>query len=196
MVIERGPRGSYLLAIVKFILFLIAFCFLVEFAKGFWAQAAAAAGFNKNVFILSVMASFVFSEFIADLSGLYKRIQHFFFRSSFIMVLFPALLIVLGVGYFFLPKVLGVSFNKDVFLFLGGFIFTSHLRFVARETKGYNFSVFINYIFIFSVLFILNLVLLSIYLKVAFNVHIAKIIIEGLRSGVALIQHIFIRALH
>jgi len=192
MVIERGPRGSYILAVVKLVFFLVAFCFLVEISKVFWSQAAIS--FNGNVLILSVIASFVFSEFIADLSRLYKRIQHFFFRSSYIMVLFPALLIVLGVGYFFLPKVLNVSFNKDIFLFLGGFIFTSHLRFIARETKGYNFAVFINYIFIFSLLFILNLILLSIYLKVAFNIQIVRIVMEGLRNGTALIQDIFIRA--
>ena len=153
-------------------------------------------GFNVNVLILSVLGFFVFSEFIGDIKGFYSKVQSFFFRTSFFALLFPALLIVLGIGYFFLPKVLNASYDKSIFIFLGGFIFTGHLAFIARETKGNSFAGFINYIFIFSILYIINLILLGSYFRIAFSVHIGKIILEGMKNGAALIQYIFTQALN
>jgi len=83
----------------------------------------------------------------------------------------------------------------NIFVFLGGFTLTSHLTFVARENKGRSFAAFINYLFIFSILYILNLTLLELYLKIAFRLHIGEILIEGIKGGTTLIQNVFTQAL-
>ncbi|MFH1504605.1 MAG: hypothetical protein ABIH08_04390 [Candidatus Omnitrophota bacterium] len=184
-------KNNYAFTLVKLVLFLIIFCFFTELTLSFWHQIKTQIGFNINILIFSVVAFFSFSEFIANLNGFYKKVQSFFFRSSQLMILFPALLIISGIGYFLLPKILNTSFNKDIFTFLGGFILTSHLCFIAKEIKGHTFSTFINYMFVFSILYILNLIFLGVYLKVAFNIQIGKIIIEGARNGTSLIQYIF-----
>jgi putative flippase GtrA len=75
-------------------------------------------------------------------------------------------------------------------VFLGGFVVTSHLTFVARENKGHSFNTFINYLFMFSILCIINMILLGLYLRVAFKIHIGAIIIESLKDSFSLIGNL------
>jgi hypothetical protein len=103
----------------------------------------------------------------------------------------PSFLIVLGLGFFLIPKIFNLNFDKNLFLFLGGFILISHLIFIARDLKKGSFSGFINYLFIFSILYIINLLLFSIYLNIAFKIDLAKILIEGSKDGAFLIKNLF-----
>jgi len=195
MVEESGFKNNYLFTLVKFILFLIIFCFLAEMTKEFWKEIRSKENFDIAVFVLSLVSCFGFYAFIADLNGVYKGIQNFFFRSSFFTLVFPSLLILLGLGFFLLPKVLQFTYNRDIFVFIGGFVLVMHLVFIARETKGHNFSAVINYLFIFSILYLLNLIIFSIYLKISYSMGIGKLILEGAKQGAILIQTIFTQAL-
>jgi Trk-type K+ transport system membrane component len=103
--------------------------------------------------------------------------------------------IILAIGYFLLPKIISISYDKNVFIFLGGIAFTTHLTLVARETKGHNFTAYVNYLFIFTILYILNLILLALYFRVGFNVHVGKVIVEGIKGGAGLIQSTFAQVL-
>ncbi|UCD16025.1 MAG: hypothetical protein JSV34_02945 [Candidatus Omnitrophota bacterium] len=190
---NAGLRNNYLVTLVKFILFLVIFCFLIKLGKEFWKEIRGEEGFKMSVLYMSVLFSFMFYTFIADLNDFYKKVQRFFFRSSFVSFLVPSVLVLLGIGYFLMPKIFGFSFNKDTFVFLGGFVLTAHLNFVARETKGHTFNTFINYLFVFSILCIINLLLFVVYLKVAFNVHIGEIFVGGLKQSVVLINSLFSR---
>jgi len=192
---ELSSRTNYIFTLIKFFLFLIIFCFLVEMTKAFWQELHAKESFSLNILVLSIISSLGFSVFIADQHKFYSNIQNFFFRTSFFSLLFPSLLILLSIGFFFIPKVLGMGLNKDIFIFLGGFALTTHLSFIARETQGHNFSTVIHYLFIFSILYILNLILLSAYLRIGFRVYVGKIIVEGIRGGAVLIQNIFTQVL-
>lgn len=192
---ELSSRTNYIFTLIKFFLFLIVFCFLVEMTKAFWQELHAREGFNLNILVLAVISSLGFSVFIADQHKFYNNIQNFFFRTSFFSLLFPSLLILLSVGFFFIPKVLGVSIDKDTFIFLGGFAAITHLSYIARETRGHNFSTVIHYLFIFSILYILNLILLGSYFRIGFRVHVGKIIVEGIKGGAVLIQNIFTQVL-
>lgn len=188
---ETGLRNNYLFALVKLVIFLLIFCFLVTFTKELWQELRSKEGFHMTVLILSLLCSFAFSAFVIDLGKHYKNIQSFFFRNSFAALVVPSMLIVLAIGYFFMPKLAGVTINRDIFVFLGGFTLTTHLVFIANNTKGHNFTTVINYLFIFSILYLLNLLLFSGYLRIAFNIHIGKVIIDGVKGGAALIQSIF-----
>ena len=192
---EGGLRNNYVFTLVKLVLFLILFSFLVELTKELWQELATEKGFNLNILVISILSSFAFCTFCTDLNDYYRHIQRFFFRSLFFSLLFPSVLIVLMVGYFLLPKIMNVVYNKDVFIFLGGVAFTTHLTLIARETRGKNFTTFVNYLFIFSILYILNLILLGAYFRIGFNVHVGKVIVEGIKGGAGLIQSIFSQVL-
>ena len=195
MVEESGLRNNYIFALIKFVLFLIIFCFLTEVTREFWREVRVKENFDIAVLVLSLLSCFGFYAFIADLNGLYKGIQNFFFRSSFFSLVFPSILIILGLGFFFLPKVLNFTYDRDIFVFVGGFVLTGHLIFVARETKGRNFPTVINYLFIFSILYILNLIFFGLYLKINYSLRIGNVALEGMKQGAALIQTIFSQAL-
>ena len=192
---EGGLRNNYVFTLVKLVLFLILFSFLVELTKELWQELATEKSFNLNILVISILSSFAFCTFCTDLNDYYRHIQKFFFRSLFFSLLFPSVLIVLMVGYFLLPKIMNVVYNKDVFIFLGGVAFTTHLTLIARETRGKNFTTFVNYLFIFSILYILNLILLGAYFRIGFNVHIGKVIVEGIKGGAGLIQSTFSQVL-
>jgi len=188
---ETGLKNNYLFALVKLVIFLLIFCFLVAFTKELWQELRAKEGFRISVLIISLLCSFAFSAFIIDLQKYYKNIQGFFFRNSFAALVVPSMLIVLAIGYFFIPKLAGVAIDRSVFVFLGGFTLTTHLVFIANNTKGHNFTTVINYLFIFSILYLLNLLLFSGYLRIAFNVHIGRVIVSGVKGGAGMVQSIF-----
>ncbi len=192
---DKGLKHNYVFTIVKLILFLIIFCFLAELTRGFWREIRAKKNLDTAIFILGVVFPFAFYVFLADLNDFYRKIQNFFFRSSFFALVFPAPLIILGLGYFLIPKILNLTFSRDIFVFLGGFIFTTHLMLIARETKGDTFTSFIHYLFIFSILYILNLIFFGVYLKVSFNIQLGELILEGAKDGANLIKTVFSQAL-
>src|SRR3989338_248493 len=195
MVEESGSKSNYLFVLIKFILFLLIFCFLAEMTKEFWREIRSKENFDLAVFILSLVSCFGFYAFVADLNGVYKGIQNFFFRSSFFALVFPALLIITGLGFLFLHKVLQFTYNRDVFLFSGGFLLVMHLVFIARQTKGHTFASVINYLFTFSILYILNLLIFISYLKITYPIQIGNFILQGAKQGAGLIQMIFTKGL-
>jgi hypothetical protein len=188
---ERELRNNYFFILIKFVLFLIIFCFMVEISKEFFKEIKLKESFKINTLYLSILFPFLFYTFVADMNSTYRKIQNFFFRSTFLTYYVPALLIFLGISFILLPKVFNISFNKDVFIFLGGSITTIHLIFVARQNKGSNFSTFINYLFTFSILYIINLILFILYLRINFSLSLGSILAEGLRKGASLIYNIF-----
>ncbi|NQT28563.1 MAG: hypothetical protein HQ570_03090 [Candidatus Omnitrophica bacterium] len=191
---EGGLRNNYIFTLVKLALFLIILCFLVALTREFWQEVNTTEAFNVKVLVVSILCAFSFYVFIADLNSFYKGIQKFFFHSTFFAYLIPSVLVLMGIGYFFLPKILNLVFSKDAFVFVGGFTLTGHLIFVARGNQGNNFPTVVNYLFIFSILYILNLLLFSVYLKIGFSINIGRIIFDGMKGGSGLIQSISTQA--
>lgn len=187
--------NNYIFTLIKFILFFIIFCFFIELSKAFWEEMRVKEHFDSRLLTLSVLAPFIFYVLFADLNEVYQKIQNFFFRSSFFSLVFPSLLLFAASAYLLLPKVFDVSFGTNTFVFLGGAAATMHLIFVAGQTKGETFSGFINYLFIFTILLVLNLIIFCLYLRIGFNVNIGKIALEGIKGGAALIQNIFTQTL-
>jgi len=188
---ERELRNNYIFTLAKLILFLIIFCFMVEVSIFFWKEVRSKNGFKVALLSFSSLALFCCYCFLADLNNAYKKVQRFFFRSAYVTYLFPSVLIVLSLSYFFLPKIFSLSFNRDIFVFLGGFAFTGHLVYIARETKGTTFTALVNYFFIFGILYIFNLLLLGLYLKIGFPIELGRIVVDGAQAGASLIQNIF-----
>lgn len=189
--IEKSLKNNYFIALLKVIIFVLILCFLVELSKAFLGEARIKDDFKGDIVYLSIFLTFVCYIFIVDFNGFYKKVQNFFFHSGFLSLLVPAVLIVLGIIFFIIPKVFNLSFDKHVFIFIGGFILTSHLIFIARETKGNTFFDIVNYLFSFSLLYILNLIIFGLYLKVISNFDIAKVIVDGTKSGAFLIADLF-----
>lgn len=191
---ESGLRNNYVFTLIKFLLFLIILCFLVSLSKVFWQQLKTADSASIKVLIISILSAFSFYAFIADLNNFYKGIQKFFFHSTFFAYIIPSILVLIGLGYFFLPKVFDINFGRTTFVFIGGFVITGHMIFVARGNQGHNFPTAVNYLFICSIIYMLNLLLFSVYLRVGLRIDIGKIIFEGVKSGAALIQGISTQA--
>ena len=192
---ETGMRNNYFFTLIKFVLSLIIFCFLIGITMEVLRAMVSRVGLRLNILYLSLLSTFAFYTFVADLNGFYNKIQRFFFRSAFFSLIFSALLIVLGVIFFLLPKVFHISVSSNLFLFLGGFAFTSHLIYIAREMKGTNFAAYINYFFIFIILYILNFILFGLYLKVGFPINLGDALANGVRRGAYLIQSLFMQLL-
>jgi hypothetical protein len=190
---ERELKNNYIFTLVKLFLFLIIFCFLAEFIRHFIKETHSVAGLNFNILVGSIISIFAFYLFFIDLNGLYKKIQRFFFRSTFFSCLFPSILIILALNYFFIPKIFSISFNKDLFVFLGSCSLFMHLIYVARANKGKSFNALINYLFIFSILMVLNLILFGFYLKISFNFELGKVLLDGVQKGTELIRDVFIK---
>ena len=188
---ERGLRNSYVVTLVKSLLFLIIFCFFIELFKEFCKVFKEKDNYSINVFFFSMLSAFSFYIFLADLNNFYNKIQNFFFRSYFFSLLFPSVVIILGVCYLIIPRLFNIPISKDIFIFAGTFALTGHLIFVARQLKGHTFNSFINYIFTFSILCTLNLFLFEFYLKIAFKVNIGKITLAGIKNGAELMQSLF-----
>lgn len=193
---ERSTSQNPFFTLIKSFLFLIVFCFVVSISKEFFKAIRAEKGLDTTILFFSSLSAFSFYTFLADLNGFYKKIQNFFFHSSFVSYLVPSFLVLLGLGYFILPKAFDLGINKDIFVFLGGFIFTSHLIFIARESKGKTFAASINYLFNFSILYIINLLFLGIYLLAAFQIDLSKVLVDGLAGGALLIRNLFVQVLH
>ncbi|MCF7874484.1 MAG: hypothetical protein K9L87_03020 [Candidatus Omnitrophica bacterium] len=190
---ERELKNNYIFTLVKLFLFLIIFCFLAEFIRYFVREIHSVAGLDFNILVGSVISTFAFYLLLIDLNGFYKKIQKFFFRSAFFSYLFPSILIFLALSYFFVPKLFNISFNKDLFVFLGGFSLFVHLIYVSRATRGKSFNALINYFFIFSILMVIHLILFGFYLKISFNFGLGEILLNGIQEGTTLIKDIFIK---
>lgn len=191
---ESGLKNNYIFTLIKLALFLIILCFLVALSREFWGELKTTETFSLSILTVSVLCAFSFYVFITDLNNFYKTIQRFFFHSTFFAYLIPSALVIMGVSYFFLPKIFNLTFSRDAFTFLGGFALTGHMIYIARGNKGHNFNTTVNYLFIFSILFMLNLLLFSVYLRVGFNINIGKIVFEGIKNGANLIQSISTQA--
>lgn len=190
--ISATGKPNYFFTIIKFFLFLIIICFLASINREFLRAIKAAHGLRLDIFFISILSAFAFYTFVVDLNNFYKKVQQFFFHGSFLAYLLPSFLILMGLGYFLIPKIFNVTFDRDTFVFLGGFVFTIHLIYIARDTRGTSFAGFINYLFNFSILYVVNLLFFILYLMAAFDkLHVFKIAVDGLKGGALLIQDIF-----
>ncbi len=190
---ERELKNNYVFTLVKFVLFLVIFCFLAEFIRYFIQEVYSVKNLHFNTIVAALISVFAFYIFLADLNGLYKKIQKFFFRSKFFSCLFPSLLIIFAVSYFFIPKIFNRSFDKNLFVFFGAASLLIHLIYIARENRGKSFNALVNYFFIFSILVVLDLILFGFYLKISFNFELGKVLLSGVQEGTELISDIFVK---
>lgn len=189
---RRELKTNYLIALLNLILFIIFFCFVFEFTKAFLEDISNIEGFKLWLLFLGGVLPLIIHNFIANLDYLYKKVQHFFFRDTILYNLLPSFLVLFIIGYFVIPKLLNLSFNKDIFVFIGGYLFTTHLIFTAEENKSSNFTGFINYLFIFALLYTINLLLLILYLRIGYIFDIKSILILSLRNGYLLIKSLIV----
>ncbi|MCP4651835.1 MAG: hypothetical protein GY858_00400 [Candidatus Omnitrophica bacterium] len=117
----------------------------------------------------------------------------FFFHSASLSYFVPFLLVIAGVVYFVFPKLFNVTLSKDLFLFIGTFVFTSHMIYIAAETKGDNFAAFISYLLNLDIFYICNLILLGIYFKIIYRFEVLKVVINGLRDGLFILRSTFVQ---
>jgi hypothetical protein len=188
---KGASKGNFFIALIKGFLFLLIFCFALAITQEFSKELNGVKGLQREILLGAMLAAFLFYTFIADLNEVYKKIQNFFYHGTFLAQFIPSLFILLGVGYFVLPKIFHLDFNKDIFVFSGGFVLMCHLIYVARETRGTNFSGFMHYFFIFSILYLINLILFGAYLKIAFDFALGKTLLYGSKAGAILIKSLF-----
>jgi len=186
----KGLRNNYIIAVLELIAFIVIFCFLYAYSKELWLQLK---GSKMDLVVLGVgvFSSLFFYAFVADLNNLYKNIQNFFFRTNILSFIFSSLLVILALVYFLVPRIFGASLNENLFTFLSGFLFTSHLAFVARNQKAGGFTGYVNYLFVFSMLYMLNLILWTVYLIALYDVSLISIITDGSKEGFSILTSLF-----
>ncbi len=190
---KRELRSNYIIAFINLFLFLIFFCIAYTFTKELLTVLRANGTIAMWVLFAGLFSPFIFYTFITDLNGVYEKVQHFFFRSTLLNLIFPSILTLLLIGYFLFPKVFNVSFNKGVFLFLGGFSSTMHLIFAARETRSTSFTGFINYSLGITMIYMLVIIIFGIYLLIGYNYSLKTAFVNGMRSGVSLVKGIILQ---
>jgi hypothetical protein len=159
----------------------------VEFSRSFFGEISSKA-VNTQAIFLSMISAFLFYTFIADLNDVYKKIQEFFSHSTFMGQVIPFLLLITGLIYLIFPRLFKVSFSADLFLFLGGFILTSHMMYIAKENKGSTFGDFAHYLLVVTLLAIINLAFFTAYLKIFYDLDISKIFVDGGKNGFNLLS--------
>ena len=189
-------KNSYLITLAKFVFFLIFFCFMVKLTGNLLNDMRLIATLDLKIFYISIFSAFTFYLFIADLNTIYDHIQNFFFRHSFVNIILPSILVLLALGYFIVPKIWSLSFNKDTFVFLGGFILMVHLIYIAQQTRESSFVGFVNYLFMFSTLYVVSVLLFAIYLRVAFPLDIGDLIVDSFNDSTRLVQDLYKQIVH
>ncbi|MFH1768165.1 MAG: hypothetical protein ABH858_03265, partial [Candidatus Omnitrophota bacterium] len=159
----------------------------------FIEEIDAAEGANLWVLFLGGIFPLLFYVFISDLNSVYEKIQNFFFRHQILQQLFPSVLILLIISYFIFPKLFRVSFNRDIFIFSGAAAFMVHLIYTSRQTKTSGFIGFMNYLFIFSLFYIIDLFFLLIYIKIGFSVDLGELFIKSVGDGSLVVKSIFLQ---
>lgn len=187
---EKSSKHNYLVILVEAILFLVILCFLTQISRQFFFSMFGAVGLKMKTFLISVLSCFAFYAFIIDLNEPYKKIQSFFFKSSIFAYVVPFFLFILGIAYFILPRVFDTTLSETLFLFLGGVILVAHLIFVSNELKETTFSGFVNYLFFFSLLYLVVLIMFGLYLRAAFDFNIFDVFVEGIRDGASTLREL------
>lgn len=182
--------NNYIFALGKIFLFLIIFCFIWKVTGEFLDELENQKEVKIFVFYLSILFPFLFYTFIGDLNFLYHKIQRFFFRTEPLSLLFPSLLILSGIGFLILPKLLNLSLNRDIFVFVGGVFFTIHLIFSARSLRSNSFIGIANYLFNFSLIYLITLLLLMSYLRIGVNFSLKETVSSGFKKGTILLKQI------
>jgi len=190
---KRELRSNYVIAFINLFLFLIFFCFAYSITKELIKVFRVNEAIKVWVLSLGLSFPFIFYTFIVDLNNVYEKVQYFFFRSTFLNLVIPSVLILLIVSYFILPKIFSISFNRDIFLFLGSLSFSAHLVFIARETKSTNFTGFINYFFSMTMIYIFVLVIFGVYLLIGYDYSLKTALVNGTKSGFTLIKEIILQ---
>ncbi|OPX29517.1 MAG: hypothetical protein B1H08_03625 [Candidatus Omnitrophica bacterium 4484_171] len=190
---KRELRSNYIIAFINLFLFLIFFCFSYSLTKELVKTFRLNDAIKIWVLFLGLSFPFIFYTFIVDLNNAYEKVQHFFFRGTFLNLVIPSILIILLVGYFIFPKMFNISFNRNMFLFLGSFSFAAHLVFAARETKSASFTGFINYFLSMTMIYIFILFLFGVYLLIGYDYSLKTVIINGTKNGFSLIKEIILQ---
>jgi len=171
--------------------FILLLCLSVELSQSFIKELHILKSFRFITLYSAFITPFLLNEFVSDTNPLYNKTQSFFFRSSFFSVIIPAAMLIVALGYLILPKLMGGTFNKEVYVFIGGYIFMTHLISIARQNKSGGFAGFINYAFTFSMLLIVAIVLLGLYLRVAYNFRLGKVILDSVRDSTMILRTMF-----
>lgn len=182
---------NFFVAILKFLLFLVIFYFAAGFTYQFAMAVQGAADIDILILPGTVFFTFGYYLFIKDLNEMYKKIQTFLFRNHVLACLVPFLLIVAAITYFVLIRFFSVPINRSVFVFVGGFIVSSHLIFVSHETRGESFGQFAGYLFNFSLYYLVNVALLAAYFNIVFNFNVLRVFLDGLSSSIAVVRSFF-----
>jgi len=190
---KRELRSNYIIAFINLFLFLIFLCFAYSLTKELVKIFRLNDAIKTWVLFFGLSFPFIFYTFIVDLNNAYEKVQHFFFRGTFLNLIIPSVLIILLVGYFIFPKMFNISFNRNMFLFLGSFSFAAHLVFVARETKSTSFTGFINYFLSTTTIYIFIFFVFGVYLLIGYDYSFKTVIVNGTKNGFALIKEIILQ---
>ena len=190
---KRELRSNYIIAFINLFLFLIFFCFAYSLTKELIKTFRDSGAAKIWMLFFGLSFPFILYTFIVDLNGAYEKMQYFFFRSTFLNLLIPSALVLLLVSYFIFPKIFNMSFNRNLFLFLGSSSFAAHFIFIARETRSISFTGFINYFFSMTMIYIFILLMFGIYLLIGYNYSFKTALVDGMKNGFILIKEIVLQ---
>ena len=163
-------RSSSALRVLKAIILVIVLPWVYSFSSGFIAELLKIDYQTYSLFTLGIISFLVFYLFLFDLGEVYKKGQRitevtFRFISPIVKTapyVIPIYSVLLFLIYGFLSLFIQSIQFFNVFIFLLGFTIVFHLVWTARvlHSRKDDFLM-INYLFSFSIIYILNILLLA-----------------------------------
>jgi hypothetical protein len=175
----ENTSGNFFVITLKFLGFLLLLIFSFGITVEFVKAAHDGVGSEPMLLPAAVFFCFFYYLFIRDLNEPYKAIQAFFFRVPWFAHAVSFLLILTGVVCWALVRFTDIKVDHNIFVFLGGFIMASHLIYVSRDMPRESFVDLVNYLFSFSVYYLIVLVMLGLYFCFIFNFNPIKAFSDG-----------------
>lgn len=188
-------------SIIKFILGVCLLAFVYSGTIAFWAQFNLIERKFQNCFWVGVISFIIIYFFIFEPAIIYRRGHRlleiiFKFVAPLVKVapyVLPIYTIVIFLGYLMISSVTKPVSVPDNLLFLLGFFTALHLVFSAKSIRAKQGDFLkANYVFGFSMVYIINLTLLAFFLSILFaEFSVVDFLNNSLREGKSIFDGIF-----
>lgn len=197
---EKTSNTAKFSQAIKLIFVLGVFPLLVGFIRGLWFEVAKLEpSFYKSLY-WGIGIYLILHIFLIEPLKFYKKTQRFiqvifgFFSPlfKFSYYLIPFWVIVLIVFYILFCKIFKFKDLEVLFFFLSGFFFSMHIVCVAKILKVDELRKLIDYLFMISIVIIINVFFFAFNLKLySPDFSLVKVAQEGIDSGINMGKSIF-----
>ncbi|MEW6170756.1 MAG: hypothetical protein AB1472_04295 [Candidatus Omnitrophota bacterium] len=188
------------LGVIKFIVGILLLPIVIGITFGFYKEISILEKTHLVYFITGIITYLVIHLFVWEPQFLYKKGQHileilFGFFAPLVKIapyLLPIYTILSFIIYFILVLFIKSPILLDIFMFLFGFTLILHIKFTSDDLKAKESFLKSDYIFGFSLIYILNIILVSLFISVVIKeFSIPNFFKESFQLTKSIISYIF-----